>query len=124
MFLGAASHRGTNIDIGDTDGRWVQRLVLGDILAVALALLLVGIGLIGQREERVLDYGDIRSVTFYVFPFEEGKYLEELERSLPSIKETGFNTIWIVNPWHSFNPEPLSDPPVYDASRFKHLLCP
>ena len=105
------------------------------LLAVATGATLVALGLIllprdggddinqtaDGAEEEPLGLEDIRSVTFYVFPFEQEKYYESLKESIPSIKGTGFNTIWIVNPWWSFNPKPLTDPPLYDDSRFEHL---
>jgi len=65
--------------------------------------------------------GGIRSVTFYVFPFDPDIYYSELKDAIPKLKRVGFNTIWIVNPWRSFNPKPLADPPLYDDSRFQHL---
>lgn len=74
-----------------------------------------------SQENATTDYGNIRSVTFYVFPFDEETYYQELERSLPKIKATGFNTIWIVNPWAEFNPKPLAKPTVYNTARFEHL---
>ena len=109
---------------------------LGFVALVAAGILaIVGFNLLIGREGtpsengdgradkiRLIPYEEIRSVTFYVFPFDEDTYYEELNNSIPALKEVGFNTIWIVNPWMSFNPEPLSDPPVYDDSRFDHLL--
>ncbi len=74
-----------------------------------------------DTEKESWSFDGIRSVTFYVFPFEEEKYYEELRRSIPELRNTGFNTIWMVNPWMSFNPKPLVDPPLYDDSRFEHL---
>ncbi len=70
---------------------------------------------------RETDYSSIRSVTFYVFPFDPDVYYEELEKAIPTLKSVGFNAIWIVNPWKSFNPKPLANPPVYDDARFDHL---
>ena len=91
---------------------------MGVLLAAALVLGALAMLSLVRKGGEVLEYRDIRSVTFYVFPFEEEAYLRELESALPQIRATGFNTIWIVNPWLSFNPEPLSDPPVYNDSRF------
>jgi hypothetical protein len=75
----------------------------------------------GTESSALLPYGDIRSVTFYLFPFDETKYYMALKDSIPDIRKAGFNTIWIVNPWVSFDPQPLETPRVFEESRFEHL---
>ncbi len=101
-------------------GRYV---IIGVAFAAAIAVLVAYLETARRPygEGEAGDYSMIRSVTFYVFPFDEETYYEELERSLPKIKATGFNTIWIVNPWAEFNPKPLAKPPVYNLGRFEHL---
>ncbi len=74
-----------------------------------------------NKSSALLPYGDIRSVTFYLFPFDEASYHEMLKDSIPAIRKAGFNTIWIVNPWVSYDPQPLKTPRVFEESRFEHL---
>ncbi len=101
------------------------------LVALILALGLCGVAYLAMRDRKeatdenrsiaLLPYGDIRSVTFYLFPFDETKYYLSLRDSIPAIREAGFNTIWIVSPWVSYDPRPLESPRFYEESRFEHL---
>ena len=106
------------------DKRLITVVMAMGLLAVAYIILVQEEGMDnGEADKiRLIPFEEIRSVTFYVFPFDGERYLRELNDSIPALKDAGFNTIWIVNPWMAFNPEPLADPPVYDDSRFDHLL--
>lgn len=63
----------------------------------------------------------IRSVTFYDFAATSSQRLDHLRQSLPQIKSTGFNTVWLVSPWLHYNPRPMATPPAYDNSEFDIL---
>lgn len=74
--------------------------------------------------DRPASFQSIRSVTFYdvaTNPGSGGAFLRKLARALPAIQATGFNTIWLVCPWSTFNPRPLHDPPVYEERAFASL---
>lgn len=63
-------------------------------------------------------YKDIKSVTYYTTL---STTYQELQSTLPAIKSTGFNTVWLVNVWSEFNPKPLTTPPVYNEQAFTNL---
>lgn len=65
-------------------------------------------------------YKLLRSTTF----FESGvdyPNASSLIQSLPLIKSTGFNAVWLVLWWGLFNPQPLASPPQFDEAAFTRL---
>lgn len=59
----------------------------------------------------------LHSVTYYPSPASD----KELNSWLAELKQTGFNSLWLVNAWKDFNPRPLANPPVYDDAAFLRL---
>ncbi|MBF0479836.1 MAG: hypothetical protein HQL26_10170 [Candidatus Omnitrophica bacterium] len=68
-----------------------------------------------------LSYQDVKSVTFYDFGTTPAQQFINLQNELPDIKAAGFNTVWLVNPWADYNPDPLSNPSVYSEKAFADL---
>ena len=64
---------------------------------------------------------DIKSVTFSLPNQSTSQALDQLAKTLPKIKAAGFNTIWFVSWWPTFEPQPLVDPPIYNAQSFAQL---
>lgn len=52
----------------------------------------------------------------------ENGYTNFLNSTISEITKTGFNTVWFVYPWSSFNPKPFSTPPIYNEVQFTNLL--
>lgn len=54
----------------------------------------------------------VKGIVFYkTHQNKPSEYYPELSSWLPVIKDTGFNTVSLVSPWHIFNPR--TNPPVY-----------
>lgn len=67
-------------------------------------------------------YSQIRSVAWILPPYENFQTYNQLSAALPQMKAEGYNTIYMLNPWSSFNPQPLTDPAAYNDSAFADLL--
>lgn len=72
------------------------------------------------------DFSHIRSVTFYDVwspntNKDSGYSYNAIVPQLPAIKDAGFNTVWVTNPWMHYNPKPLANPPVYNDASFAEL---
>lgn len=70
-----------------------------------------------------LSTNGIRSVTFNIPGVDLGatdQFYNKLSDALPSIKSTGFNTIWLVNWWQVFEPTALPQP-AYNQDAFARL---
>jgi hypothetical protein len=69
------------------------------------------------------EYKNIRSVNWYPYPYDidSPEYYNQLEKELPLIKANGFNTIWTINPWAGYDPNPLANPHVYNEAKFAGL---
>lgn len=67
---------------------------------------------------QTLPYKDIKSVTYRT---SISTTYSELRDTIPFIKATGFNTVWLVNIWRDYNPQPLASPPVYNETAFNEL---
>ena len=92
-------------------------------LFIILTFLLAGLGVFQKSALALSPYEQIKSVTFYDFPLDinNEQMVVDFESALPSIKSNGFNTVWLVLPWWSFNPKPLTEPPVYTNQTFTNL---
>ncbi|MBI4708729.1 MAG: cellulase family glycosylhydrolase [Candidatus Portnoybacteria bacterium] len=64
---------------------------------------------------------NIKSVTWYDFGVTAAQSYLNLQAALPKMKSTGFNTVWLVNAWRNFNPQPLATPPIYNEQSFSDL---
>lgn len=69
------------------------------------------------------EISQIRSVTFYKTSQGPPSHVfSNLSAQINSIKETGFNTAWLVFPWMILNPRPLANPPEYNDIEFNAVL--
>lgn len=64
------------------------------------------------------DYSKIRS-TVYLSGWRE--VYQKLLADLPKIKDTGFNTVWLVYSWAEFDSKPLSNPREYNQAFITEL---
>ena len=67
------------------------------------------------------EFNSLKSITWYEFGVSIPQTLKNLQGELPRIKQTGFNSVWLVLPWAEMNPKPLSNPPVYNYENFTAL---
>lgn len=68
------------------------------------------------------DPSTIKSVTYYDISKSPPYSNSDLNLVLPEIQRTGLNTIWLVNPWATLNPQPFNQPPTYNEASFRSLL--
>lgn len=70
-----------------------------------------------------LELSKVRSVTFLEDRGFNKTYWDpdKLIRDIPKLKELGFNTVWLVQLWSAYDPQPLVSPRVYNQEAFNDL---
>ena len=75
----------------------------------------------GLRAETIADINRIRSTTVHLHKSGPDGQRSYVADQLDTLKDLGANTVWLVNPWHWYDPKPLASPRQYNDAAFETL---